>query len=536
MLELFYSYSHKDEELRNELERHLQLLQRNGLIQGWHDRRISPGAEWADDIDLHIRSAQIVLLLISADFLASDYCYGEEMRIALERHEQQRAVVIPIILRPVDWAGAPFAKLQALPRDGKAITLWRNRDEAFSLVAREIREVVIALGRPALQPDSPGLLGVPSAHQERVLDAALPGHIGLNTPTELLVLIRLPESQGLQGILQADDETEAQPEDVRSKPFEIAFPVGPAGIPEPLKVTIEVTSPDFSPASQRKNVIVPIDGDSPVCSFVLRPLRLGQLMAIVELQWQDAQHGYRRLRTNCLAEVDRPADTPLHVARMPFLVGASAPVHTEASADFDTFTSSASVPAAPAPAAAVPAAPAPAASVPAGQASLPHSASVTLPRPKSSTFRYGGIAAALFAIAVVGTVGVSFFQPLASRRQPPASPPSNTPAIVERSPQAIMRPFSRRVLATVHVQAAGCQSAINPFDLQIPNSRGNARIELDQIAKDGNAGFRNIHVDPAAGRVTGELYAIGSGTQGPRKICLSPKPASASYHVIAVYP
>lgn len=162
MLELFYSYSHKDEELRNELERHLRLLQRNGLIQSWHDRRISPGAEWTDDIDLHIRSAQIVLLLIGADFLASDYCYGEEMRIALERHEQQLAVVIPIILRPVDWTGAPFAKLQALPRDGKAITLWRNRDEAFSLIAREIREVVVALStarrRGRIASGSPGVL------------------------------------------------------------------------------------------------------------------------------------------------------------------------------------------------------------------------------------------------------------------------------------------------------------------------------------------------------------------------------------------
>ena len=519
MLELFYSYSHKDEELRNELERHLQLLQRSGLIQSWHDRRISPGAEWADDIDLHIRSAQIVLLLISADFLASDYCYGEEMRIALERHEQQLAVVIPIILRPVDWTGAPFAKLQALPRDGKAVTLRRNRDEAFSLIAREIREVVMALGRPALKPDGPGGLELTSAHQERVLDAALPGHIGLNTPTELLVLIRRSESQGLQGILQADDESEAQPGDVRSKPFEIAFPVGPAGIPEPLKVTIEVTSPDFSPASQRKNVIVPVDGDSPVCSFVLRPLRLGQLMAIVELQWQDAQHGYRRLRTNCLADVDRPADAPLHVARMPFLVDASAPLHAEASPDFPPL----------APVAAAPTA------VPEAQAPFPYSANATPPPRKSSTFRYGGIAAAVFAIAVVGTVGVSFFQPLASRRQPPASPP-NVPAIAERPPQAVMRPFSRHVLATVRVQAAGCQSAINPFDLQIPNSRGNPRIELDQIAKDGNAGFRNIHIDPATGRVTGELFAVGSGRQGPRKICLGPKPASASYHVVAVYP
>ena|ERR1035438_1179828 len=95
-LEVFYSYAHQDEELRNELEKSLSLLRRGGLIVGWHDRRIGAGDQWAKEIDAHVRSADIILLLISADFLASDYCWGVEMKLALERHARHEAIVIQI--------------------------------------------------------------------------------------------------------------------------------------------------------------------------------------------------------------------------------------------------------------------------------------------------------------------------------------------------------------------------------------------------------------------------------------------------------
>ena len=150
-LEVFYSYAHEDKDLRDELEKHLKLLQRNGLIANWHDRRIGVGAEWRDEIDAHVRSASIILLLISADFVASDYCYGVEMKLALERHARHDAIVIPVILRPVDWSTAPFARLQALPRDGKPITTWSNRDEALVDVARGIREIVARFRRQESQ-------------------------------------------------------------------------------------------------------------------------------------------------------------------------------------------------------------------------------------------------------------------------------------------------------------------------------------------------------------------------------------------------
>jgi hypothetical protein len=139
---VFYAYAHRDEALRMELEKHLSLLRRQGVIAGWHDRRITAGTEWAVAIDAHIERAQIILLLVSADFLASDYCYDVELRRALTRHEAGEARVIPIILRAVDWQGAPFGTLQALPQDGRPITSWPNQDEAFLDVARGIRTLV----------------------------------------------------------------------------------------------------------------------------------------------------------------------------------------------------------------------------------------------------------------------------------------------------------------------------------------------------------------------------------------------------------
>src|SRR6266567_4988533 len=141
-VEVFYSYAHKDASWRNELEKHLSLLHRQGLITAWHDRHILPGTDWAQAIDEHLERASVILLLISADFLASDYCYGLEMQRALERHQANGARVIPILLRPVDWNKAPFAHLQALPTGAKPITSWSNRDAAFTDVAAGIRRVI----------------------------------------------------------------------------------------------------------------------------------------------------------------------------------------------------------------------------------------------------------------------------------------------------------------------------------------------------------------------------------------------------------
>jgi len=141
-IRLFYSYSHHDEELRKELENHLSLLRRKGLVSAWHDRMIGAGNEWIGAIDKNLEEAHVILLLVSSSFLASDYCWDVETKRAVERHDRGEAKVIPIMLRQCDWHGAPFGKLEALPKDGKAITSWSNRDEAFTEVALGIRLAV----------------------------------------------------------------------------------------------------------------------------------------------------------------------------------------------------------------------------------------------------------------------------------------------------------------------------------------------------------------------------------------------------------
>jgi hypothetical protein len=140
--DVFISYSHRDKALRNELDKHLSNLKRQNIIASWYDGNISPGTEWKPQIMEHLKRAQIILLLVSADFMASDFCYSIEMNEAIARHDANQARVIPILLRPTAWKGAPFAKLQALPSDGKAVTSWANQDEAFVNIAEGIQRVV----------------------------------------------------------------------------------------------------------------------------------------------------------------------------------------------------------------------------------------------------------------------------------------------------------------------------------------------------------------------------------------------------------
>ncbi|WP_437757142.1 toll/interleukin-1 receptor domain-containing protein [Sorangium sp. So ce1389] len=142
MATIFFSYSHKYEEQRDRLETHLSMLKRQGLIDAWHDRRISAGDEVHREISKNLEAADVILLLISPDFLASEYCYNIEMARALERHDADEAVVIPVILRPCDWHSAPFGGIMATPKDGKPITRWTDIDEAFLDVTLSIKEAL----------------------------------------------------------------------------------------------------------------------------------------------------------------------------------------------------------------------------------------------------------------------------------------------------------------------------------------------------------------------------------------------------------
>ncbi|TVP64467.1 MAG: toll/interleukin-1 receptor domain-containing protein [Nodularia sp. (in: Bacteria)] len=155
-IEVFFSYAHEDEKLKNELVKHLSILKRQGVITAWHDRKITAGTEWAGEIDTHLNAASVILLLISSDFLASDYCYDIELVRAMKRHATGEACVIPVILREVDWKGAVFGKLQALPKNADPVANWGNQDQAFADVARGIREAVEKLKqKPAPEAISP---------------------------------------------------------------------------------------------------------------------------------------------------------------------------------------------------------------------------------------------------------------------------------------------------------------------------------------------------------------------------------------------
>jgi len=140
-LQVFISYSHQDEALKNELVKHLSPLKRLNLIDDWHDRKISAGDQWDTAIADALKDADIVLLLVSIDFINSRYCYDEEMEAALERERRGEVVVIPIIARNCMWKTTEFARLQATPTDGKAIASWADRDEALTVVAQRIQEV-----------------------------------------------------------------------------------------------------------------------------------------------------------------------------------------------------------------------------------------------------------------------------------------------------------------------------------------------------------------------------------------------------------
>jgi hypothetical protein len=166
-VEVFCSYAPADADLYGKLETHLSLLRRQKRIALWHERLLDAGEDYQAKIDDHLNQAAVILLLISPAFLASDYCYGVEMERALERHQANQARVVPILLKPVDWQGAPFAHLTALPFNKTPITSWPNEDEALLDVATGLRKVIENLPQPLNKqspvqaPPSGSMTGVP---------------------------------------------------------------------------------------------------------------------------------------------------------------------------------------------------------------------------------------------------------------------------------------------------------------------------------------------------------------------------------------
>jgi hypothetical protein len=138
---VFIAYSHVDSATKSELLKHLEPLSHLKLVETWHDGKIKAGEEWDKAIADKLKSADIILLLVSIDFINSRYCYEVELETAMERHEAGTARVIPVILRPCLWGHTLFAKLQALPKDAKAVTKWDSQDEALTNVAEGVLQV-----------------------------------------------------------------------------------------------------------------------------------------------------------------------------------------------------------------------------------------------------------------------------------------------------------------------------------------------------------------------------------------------------------
>lgn len=138
---VFICYSHEDAQLKAALVKHLFPLKQLGIVAEWHDRKIAPGEDWAQKISENLEKADIFLLLVSIDFINSSYCYDVELKRAMERHTDDEAIVIPIILRQCIWNHTAFAALQALPKDAKAVSAWEDRDDALTDVASGVRQV-----------------------------------------------------------------------------------------------------------------------------------------------------------------------------------------------------------------------------------------------------------------------------------------------------------------------------------------------------------------------------------------------------------
>lgn len=148
-MKTFISYAHNDKSALAELRKHLALLLREGLLEDFHDRNVLGGAALHDEIAKQLEAASLFLPLISHNFFASDYCHLEMTR-ALERHKDRKTQVVPIIIEPCDWKNSPLGHLKALPEDGKPISAWSNKNEAFSNVVEELRRIIkIALPNAA---------------------------------------------------------------------------------------------------------------------------------------------------------------------------------------------------------------------------------------------------------------------------------------------------------------------------------------------------------------------------------------------------
>ncbi len=265
--------------------------------------------------------AGIILLLISADFLASPYISDIELPFALARHNSGRATVIPVLLRPVEWRDTPFAKLQILPSEARPITMWPNQDEGFSDVAGRLRELLYArrLQQVTAAPSAPSATA--PVRQERILDAAAASSVVVDEPTDVVTLVRTTDSGGLKAILQMDQSYSPTADDVqRSQTFEVDFPSDPSGKPLPATIDLALESPGFDPSRQQRKIRVPPSGDSGVSVFMLTPKRPGALRLNLQVLVEGVEVGSRALVTHSVLPSAAQPSVSYSVASLPVKV------------------------------------------------------------------------------------------------------------------------------------------------------------------------------------------------------------------------
>ena len=141
-VDIFIAYSHNDLRHKDELKKFLRPLLNTGQARIWDDYEIEGGQDWEAEIKKRLYGADIILLLVSPDSLASEYFYGQEVKVSLERHDKGEATVVPVILRPCTWTMTPLKRLEALPEKGRPITSWASQDEAYTDVAHNIGSIV----------------------------------------------------------------------------------------------------------------------------------------------------------------------------------------------------------------------------------------------------------------------------------------------------------------------------------------------------------------------------------------------------------
>ncbi len=292
---LFYCYSHEDQDLRDQLEKHLAALKRSGQLTSWHDRKIEPGIAWSAEISDNLDKADIVLLLVSSGFLASDYCHEIEMKRALERHHLGQTKVVPVILRPVDWHGTEFASLQALPRDGKPVTTWANVDEALLDVAEGIRRLVLSIRPIRIVVSESAASTVPLTRCQYSLEASAPETMPTNVARDVVAMISAGRTLNLKETLVNEGVYTASPANVVSQPFEIEFASDIQSVP----LRVRLTAPDFEPIEQQTEIALHRERSSPPLVFFVKASTSGTgLLVKLELLMEERLITTRLLRTN----------------------------------------------------------------------------------------------------------------------------------------------------------------------------------------------------------------------------------------------